>query len=255
MVSWGYYQHVMEVRKKDSAYTITGVIQTGYEKEPLATSYLIELMDLSLDKPANLYAVDESHLQKRLFRSPLIKSALIYKALPNTVHVDYEARKPIAYLKDFSNTLISEDGILLPFKPFFSPKNFPDVYLGNLSNDIIYGAKIPEERMTLIRDFIAYVNDFFERHNQRIRFIDFSNSGHSNKDRAEITLFIEGAREGYDCECLMRLGSHSYKEGLALYNPIMEKEDTRILKILKGDAKKWHLIMDLRTPKMALVMP
>jgi len=233
-IAFQYYRHLVDKNKTDSKYNIAAVIQTGPEKEPLPTSYLIELMDLSVDKPLNLYAANESELKSKLLASPLIKKASIQKSFPHLLIVDYEARRPIAYLKDYSNTLLSEDGKLIPFKPFFSPKNFPKVYLGAC----IEGWKIPEKKMGLIRESIHTLQGFFEERNWPVHFLDFSSAFLVNKERSEIVV--------YAGEHLIRLGADSYERGLSLFDRIIERERLRTRGLLR-------LIIDLRVDGMALV--
>lgn len=254
IVSFQYYAHLMEIRKNDRNYHAAAVIQTGYEIEPLMTAYLIELMGLSIDKPANLYAVNAKELQKKLLGSPLIKSAEVNKVFPNILYVDYEARKPIAYLKDFSNTLISEDGFLLPFKPFFSPKKFPQIYLGPKiypPNDQIYGTRIDAETMRLVLDFIMYTQNFFNARKESVHFIDFSNLNDESKEHSEIILLISALNFNY----LLRLGAYSYKENFSLFDPIMTNEKKRLQKYLPDQIKEYNIVIDLRIPGMGLVTP
>ncbi len=39
-------------------------------------------------------------------------------------------RTPYAYIGEFANTAIDKEGYLFPFRPFFTPKNLPILYIG-----------------------------------------------------------------------------------------------------------------------------
>ncbi|MCB1111989.1 MAG: hypothetical protein H7A37_03045 [Chlamydiales bacterium] len=125
-----YYSHHKEQRALDDHYYIVAVVQTGPDKEALPTSYLAELLDLSVDRPTNLYRFDVKKGVKKLLGSPLIKNATIQKVIPGTLYIDYALRTPVAFLGDYSNTAVDSEGYIIPFKPFFTPKRLPTLYVG-----------------------------------------------------------------------------------------------------------------------------
>ncbi|MEN9343834.1 MAG: hypothetical protein RLZZ453_621 [Chlamydiota bacterium] len=109
---------------------LTSIIQTGSEREALPTEYLLELLDLSYDRPMPVKNLEKKKLEKRLLASPLIRSAKVDLIKPGTLYVDYEIRRPIALLEDYVNIAIDKEGYPIPLSPFFSPKNLPAFYLG-----------------------------------------------------------------------------------------------------------------------------
>lgn len=139
-----YFQHIRENRRHDPRYKIVALVQTSQDKENLKTAFLAELLDLSVDMPKNLYAFNTKDALSKLLRFSVIKSATINKIKPGTIWVDYSLRKPVAYLADFSNTLIDSDGVPFPLKPFFTPKTLPEIYLG-LTDDV-YSEENASER-------------------------------------------------------------------------------------------------------------
>lgn len=238
-VSYRYYHHLMDLKKSDPKYNIRALIQTGLEKEPLPTTYLVELMDLSLDHPSNLYAIKCQNFENKLLSSPLIKGAAVAKSFPDILTVDYEVRKPIAYLKDYSNTLLSEDGVLLPFKPFFTPKNFPQVFLG-VEKEAVYGSKIPDKTRDIILNMLSWSQSFFEKRQGHIRFIDFSRAFVPNKEIREVVILISEGKK----EFLIRVSPETYKDNFSLIKPILERERT---------SRSPRLILDLRIRGIGLV--
>ena len=53
----------------DLHYQLHTVIQTGPEKEALPTLYLMELLELSMDKPQNYVTFDEKVAEKKILQS------------------------------------------------------------------------------------------------------------------------------------------------------------------------------------------
>ena len=106
----------------DLHYQLHTVIQTGPEKEALPTLYLMELLELSMDKPQNYVTFDEKVAEKKILQSPVIRSARVKKRKPDTVYVDYEVYKPVALWKDKTNMALSEEGHPFPIRPIFPVK-------------------------------------------------------------------------------------------------------------------------------------
>src|SRR5262245_27517132 len=109
-----YYLHVKKIRMQDDAYRIIAIVQSGPQKETLRTVYLAELLSLSVDQPTNLYQFHLETAKKKLSASPLIKSAEIKKMKPGTLLIEYTSRAPVAFLGDFTNTALDDEGFLIP---------------------------------------------------------------------------------------------------------------------------------------------
>lgn len=125
-----YYSHTRAVQRHDPANHIVALVQTSPEAEGLRTAYLVELLGLSVDHPTNIYSFDTSSARLSLLQSPVIKEASVRKIRPGTIHVDYTLRKPIAFLANYMNAALDAEGIVLPIKPFFTPKRLPEIVIG-----------------------------------------------------------------------------------------------------------------------------
>lgn len=126
-----YVHHIRMKRERDPAFTIVALAQSSRgDPQTLKTAYLAELLGLSVDRPQNLYHFDAQGAKNKLLGSALIKEADIIKLKPGTLYVEYSLRKPIAFLADYSNTAVDDEGVLIPFKPFFTPKKLPDIHMG-----------------------------------------------------------------------------------------------------------------------------
>ncbi len=130
LMVWLYYLHLKELHSCNDQYRLIAIIQDCSQKESLKTVYLAEWLNLSLDKPINLYQFDTKVAEQRLLASPLIKKTSVKKILPGTLYIHYHIRVPIAYLGDYTNTAFDTEGTLFPFSPFFTPKKLPVIYIG-----------------------------------------------------------------------------------------------------------------------------
>lgn len=117
-------------QKADPAYQITAIVQASNDIETLPTIYFSELLQLSIDRPINIFEFKLHDALKNIMKSPLIKSASVKKIKPGIIHIEYALRKPIAFLGDYTNTAIDSEKVAFPFKPFFTPKRLPSIYLG-----------------------------------------------------------------------------------------------------------------------------
>ena len=139
-----------EKQRSDPYYDIVAVVQTSPDAEGLKTSFLTELLGLSVDRPKNLFSFNSREAREKLLKVSFIKEATIAKIRPGTIHVDYMLRKPIAYFADYANTAIDADNILFPLKPFFTPKKLPEIYIGVTEFlEAPWGTKIVGEEMKL----------------------------------------------------------------------------------------------------------
>ena len=111
--------------KSSAHYFLCRIVQTGPQREALKTTYLAELMRISADRPVAVAAFDPAAAEKRLRYSPVIKEAEVKLIDPDTIYVDYTVRQPLAWLYDFENVALDEEGVPFPVSPFSLPKSFP----------------------------------------------------------------------------------------------------------------------------------
>lgn len=133
-IGYLYYKKVQKSRYQQPQYNIVAIVQTTPDKEKLKTVFFSELLNLSVDRPTNILNFNAKKAQHTLQSLPMISSVSVKKVLPGTLYVDYTLRKPIAYLIDYTNTVIDHEGVPFPLKPFFTPKKLPEIYLGLSDN-------------------------------------------------------------------------------------------------------------------------
>lgn len=258
----------------DPSNKITSIIQTGSEKEALQTAYLAELLNLSSDRFSSLYALDCSQAEQKILSSPLISSALVKKIPPGTLYIEYEVRKPIAYLADYQNTGIDEKGYLFPMAPFFSPKELPEIYLGLPS----FGS--PEDRsgrkggswkapmqgryVQLALDLFHFLETAPWKEGFRLKKIDVSNAFAPSLGQREIVLLTEEDfrlnLEGKEICCtfpkILRVAPKDYAQQLGHFFTLrrnMAEDYKRQLMKVSESAKFQPRIIDLRIPQLAFV--
>ena len=256
-LGWLYYLHVIYQRVADDDYTITTIVPTTLSKDALATSYLAELLGLSVDIPQNLYAFDFKAARSRLLKSPLIKDVIVKRMPPSALHVDYSIRQPIAYSGDYDNTAIDEEGYPLPFRPFFSPRGLPEIYLGLPAfgtegvnwNHPLRG---DEARLALeLWRILTSDEDFMK---MVIKKIDVSEAYANSYGQREIIVIAEDLVEVNQCiiAWMLRLSTNRYLQELSNFKVLrtyqMEKQLTTDEAVVRVT-----MVLDLRIPQLAFV--
>lgn len=260
-MGWLYYQHAKEKRLQDEQYRIVAIVQSCSQQEGLKTGYLAELLELSLDQPINLYLFDLRAAEKKLLACPLIKSVFIQKIRPGTLYIRYEMRTPVAYVGDFSNTAVDVEGCLFPFRPFFTPKKLPVVYLGLAEGDGKWGScLVNQDRLKLAFDLLTF---FKESHasDLQIKQIDVSEAYADSYGQRQIVVVLE---EGLDIPSkvvgqafLLRLNTEYYKQNIAnffsLQTMLNEQKKEKLPIKKRGHPADRHVIVDLRIPHLAFI--
>ena len=272
---WVYFKHIENLRGNDDKYRIIAVVQTGPEKEALKTVYLEELLDISIDKPANLYSLDTREAQKKLLASPLIKKASVKKMNPGTLYIDYSIRQPVAYSGDFTNTAIDADGILIPFKPFFTPKKIPEIYVGlhnddeaiskPLNMEEIWGMKLENKKFALAFEMLDSIANSCCLQTSHIRKIDVSRAYSDSYGQRQIIVVVEDwfekNHDGRSILCIfpriLRLSTNNYRQELFDFTLLREylqhQELQQIVDSSQAVVRTEPMIIDMRTPQVAFL--
>ncbi len=194
-MGWLYYLHIKNYRLSAEQYHIVAIIQSTPQTETLKTVYLAELLNLSLDKPVNLFRFSIKEAERQLLSSPLIQIATIKKILPGTLYIDYEMRVPVAYLGDYANTALDEEGSLFPYHPFFTPKRLPTLYFGLDQEQITWGSSLQgQTSFELAFAILQYLRQpgkegFQERY--YIKQLDLSQSQADSYGQRQIVVILE----------------------------------------------------------------
>ncbi len=224
---WGYLQREVDGKK----FTILSIVQTGPEKRALPTEYLAELMDLSVDKPQDLFTFDIALAEEALLRSPLITSAKVKKMRPGIIYVDYEIRHPIAVLSDYENIGIDSKGYLFPLTPFFLSSSLPAFYLG-IKKDAPFSWAEPLQTSHLKLAFLIFQTlDSKEfRKLFEIKNIDVSKAFHPSYGRREVVIRLEEEMKLGEARCrfseVLRLTPKEYEKELIHFLSLHEKMKT-----------------------------
>ncbi len=264
-----YYRHIKELYGRDAKYRIVALVQTTPEKETLKTSYLAELLDLSIDKPTNLYRFNAGDARSKLLANPLIKEAKVKKIRPGTVYIDYILRKPVAFLTDYTNTAVDAEGVLFPVKPFFTPKKWPDIYLGLEDSadrphpDKIWGTSLKSKQTELALSLLDYITKYCSSEKSRLQRIDVSQAYASSCGQRQIVIVMEDRIEqkinGRMALCILprilRLGTDNYLQGLANYLVLRDHLMQRMIQNLDEQTviKQKPIVIDLRLSQLAFI--
>jgi hypothetical protein len=266
-----YYKHFLIERRNNPSYRIETIIQTGDKKEALKTVYLAELMDLSSDKPSNYYTFDPHGAEKKLLQSPLVKTAFVKKIKPNTVYVDYTVREPIAWLGDYENILIDEEGRIFPAFPFLSPKTLPKIYL-NFSDeeetiDLSFGNPLKDKYTLLALRLMKEFTQPSLREKFRLISLDVSKAFAPSLGKREIVVEMEeewAFSEGEKRSLLifpkyLRFSPNNYSKQMGNFLSLQKKmkkdyeKQLREKNVLEANQRFLPKIIDLRIDSMAFI--
>jgi hypothetical protein len=200
-VGYSAYSRWFTNRLKSDKYSVRAIIQTGSQKEALRTTYLAELMGLSVDQPKNIYSICLKEAEEALLKSPLIAKAKVKRRPPQTLYVDYEVRTPIAWIADYKNVAVDLNGRLFPVAPFLPPKRLPEIYLGlatapktpefTQNLDEIWSAPLTCPQLKLAFDLLKAFEGAAWTQGLRVTRVDVSNAFAPTLGRREVVLFTD----------------------------------------------------------------
>lgn len=256
-----YYRHLKAQRLQQPQYNIVALIQTTPDKERLKTIYLAELLGLSIDQPTNLFRLNINEARQNLLKSPLITTAKIKKILPGTLYIEYSLRKPFAYVIDFTNTVVDKAGVAFPFKPFFTPKKIPEIYLGLDKNDLEWGEQIKGVKIKVA----LYLIDFFHHNlpeSTSLVRVDVSHAFDDSYGNRQVVVMLEESLNlkmhseniAFTIPHILRLSLENYKQEISNYlvlRPLMI--DKGASKIKNQSTPLEPLIIDLRISGLAYI--
>lgn len=254
-----YYQQIREKQRHDPAYSIVAIVQSTTEAETLKTAYLAELLNLSVDYPTNLYDFNVKDARALLLKSSVIDDAHVFKIFPGTIHVNYTLRHPIAFLSDRTNTALDAEGVTFPFKPFFTPKKLPKIYLG-ISFEELEERQQKNERLVLALNLLNLAMTYCCDGTLVLSQIDVSDAWAPSAGQRQIVLIFEervatvhlGKPFMQSRMHTLRLSAINYHEQLASY--LQLRSYLNLSNKMRFSESK-GLIIDLRLSELAFITP
>ncbi|MCH9627426.1 MAG: hypothetical protein S4CHLAM2_10660 [Chlamydiales bacterium] len=225
-----FYRYTQHLHATNASSVVQAVVQATADYTPLQTAYLAEVLELSQDKPVYLsqFEIDEAH--ERLKATHLIRHALIKKIKPNILYIEYDVRKPLAFLGDYSNTIMDEEGVFVPYLPFYSPRLLPEIYLGAQAPPNPWGESMESK-------YVEWAHAILARFESGVlKRIDFSQCESPSSGTRQIVLTLE---EG----TLLRLTPKNYAQELTYYFMILDRMAERVR----------SSVIDLRNPEVAYI--
>jgi len=189
--------------------------------------------------------------------SPLIANAHLSRLAPSTLYIDYEVRKPVAWLADFKNIAIDAGGHLFPVYPFLSPKRLPEIYLGISSFENWH---IDTPAYHLAMKILQFLEKSAWTESLIIQRIDVSNAFAPSLGLREVVLITEEeiSKEDnvYIFPKILRLAPKDFEDQLthffALKRTMLEDYRKQLIG-LPSSSKFAPRIIDLRIPQLAFI--
>ncbi|MCE5316989.1 MAG: hypothetical protein LLG04_06450 [Parachlamydia sp.] len=265
--SMAYYHYIQKKRLSDPKFRIVAIAQMSGDGEVLKTGYLAELLGLSVDRPVSLLSFPAKKAETILRQNPLITNVHISKIKPGTLLVEYQLRKPIAFLGDYANTAIDGEGYLFPFHPFYTPKKLPEIVLGAMVGEEIgdldspWGYQIKGHRARLALEIYRTMSTQFA--DVSIRRIDVSKAHALSYGQRQLVIMLEerlmreenGRRILVIQPQILQLSSSDWRHELERYKVLRlhlaTEEKSQPLPELDLQERK-HLGIDLRVPYLAV---
>lgn len=234
------YNRYLIHRDQDPEGWISAIVQTGPQKEALKIDYLAELMQISGDHPVQLKSFDCALAEKKLLSSLVIKQASVKPLLPSTLYVDYAVRTPLAWLYEYENIAIDEEGHFFPVYPFFTPKNLPEICLGLSEGE----EPIHDERLELALSLLNLV----QQAGIPLKRIDVTHACAESYGMREIVVVCEEKVGELTHKHILRLSTKNYAQELGNYLSLREE----LLKKGNSFASRARVI-DLRLSKIGFI--
>lgn len=239
--AWFVHRTVLEKRQQDTHFTVVALVQSCQSKDHLKTWQLAELLELSRDRPTNLYAFDTTLAAQKLMSCPVIKRAICRRQRPGIVHVDYTLREPQAVLSDVTNLAIDQEGFTFPLRPYYTPKNLPELYLGNAP--LHFATKLNSAEATLAFAIVAFIKQSFPTATKVVR-VDTHNAFAKSAGIREVIVVLQEMPE--KSTRYLRFNGKNYVQALNEYRKLKVTFDG-----LQHNQEPQ--IIDLRNPNIALV--
>lgn len=244
LIPFIFYMGKKGIKQTQNHY-ITALSLESDSFATLKAEYFAELLDLSIDKPTKLLDFNLIKATNILVSNPLIKKVKIKKIPPETIHIQYSMRKPLAYLEDFYNTAFDEEGVLFPVDPFFTPKNIPYVRIGfeDLSNP--WGKKLDSKQIGIVVDLLQQKE--VSLLTEKITKIDLAHAWSIKLGTRQIVIVLKKnlSLQNAKNECCY------IRYSLANQQNLLEKYS--LIKKLAWPVNKKIIVFDLRFPSMALI--
>lgn len=233
------YKHLKRTSRIDHQVPIKAIVQTGPQKEALKTTYLAELLGLSIDQPVLSCDFNPKEAMEILLSSPVIKAAEVGFKEPGILYIDYTVRQPICFLRDFANVGMDEEAVPFPIHPFFTPKKLPEIYLG-LEEQVQWNQPIEGPKVELAFELLKtlqgpIVCDLFN-----VKRIDVSSAFAPTCGSREIVILTEdeiylnqqGKEVCFLFPRILRLSTKNYSQELSNYlklrENLLEKEQLEL---------------------------
>lgn len=190
-------QAIKNRQVSNQKYLIQKILLKGEGGDLLTGDLIAEMLDLNISNPLSFFEFESKKAEQELKKIGIFRSVKLEKKRPDSLVVLYQLFEPIAVVQDQSNTLLNEEGIVMPYQPYFSLKKLPKVIIGeNLS----WGEKVLTEKWLYIERAIAL--------DENIVMIDLRFCFEGKKQKKE--LVFEVARQGsYDW---VRLNPSDFEE-------------------------------------------
>lgn len=200
-------QSLKKNEQNNQKYLIQKILIKGQNGDFLSGDLFAELVDVSICDPTPFFAFDTQETKKKIKKTGIFRKIDFRKKRPDCLVVIYALFDPIAIVEDQANTLLNEEGRVMAYRPFFSPKKLPKVILGE---HLAWNQKIATEKWLLIQSILSL--------DAQMITIDLRFCWEQKKQYKELVLEVE-RKSIFD---LVRLNPATFEEEWKQYLQIKE---------------------------------
>jgi hypothetical protein len=214
-------------QKKDNNSQIVKLVLKQRGEDSLPLPLFAEMLSLSCDHSLSYSDFNIQNSEEALRLIGIFKKIKLRKYKPETVVVEYELYRPSYIWGEYTNTLINDQGLLMPYFPYFTPKKLPTLYLDS-------------ERSQTYFEYLQKLHAFVSKGN--IEMVDLRGMNAISKAKRQVILQLNQEGEVH----ILRLDPVFIEEQFSNY--------FTLLPYFKKTKQRSFLI-DLRFPEAAYITP
>lgn len=194
---WLYTLHAQHSRAHNEAFMLEEIMQAGPHAGALPGAYLVELLQLSPNRPVNLYQLDLKKAKERLLASPFIQDVTLTRVHPHTLKINYKFRAPFVRLSGHQGALLDKEGVLLPPLTFLDTKELPELVLrnGSEAKRIAWGKPLANQKFNLVLQLFERIGNDPTLQGLQVLSLDLSNADADSCGVRQIALSLKKGGE------------------------------------------------------------
>lgn len=169
--SYLFYRGIKKKNEtRNPRYLLRRVFINSPQEEHVPPDLFLHLLKDNIDR-VSLYDIRLSNLEEKLMEFPIFEKATVALSFPDALEITYQMKKPFMFLQDVENAALDQRGVLIPFHPYYSPKNLPQLYLKVDTSSLTWGSPLQSQKLQFAAEVYNFLDKNFSR-NWEMKSID-----------------------------------------------------------------------------------